>query len=70
MALNLRPRLVERVRELKAKRAEMVATAQQQVATLDAQITAAETLATTWDTLTPDQALTLVEQAGLRLEVK
>jgi hypothetical protein len=37
---------------------------------MTSQITAAESLAAQWDTLTPDQAIALVEQTGLRLEVK
>lgn len=70
MPVNLRQQLIDRVKGLAAQRAELAARTNRELANLDTQITAANALARQWDTLTPDQALALVEQAGLRVEVK
>jgi hypothetical protein len=70
MAVNLREALIARVRALKSQRTEKIANSQREIDAMTTQITAAESLAAQWDTLTPDQAIALVEQTGLRLEVK
>jgi hypothetical protein len=70
MAVNLREALIARVSALKRQRTEKVANTQREIDALTAQITAAESLASQWNTLTPDQALALLDQTGLRLEVK
>jgi hypothetical protein len=70
MAVNLREALIARVTALKRQRTEKVANTQREIDALTAQITAAESLASQWNTLTPDQALALLDQTGLRLEVK
>jgi hypothetical protein len=70
MAVNLREALIARVTALKRQRTEKVANTQREIDALTAQITAAESLAGQWNTLTPDQALALLDQTGLRLEVK
>jgi hypothetical protein len=70
MALNLRAKLIERVTALVKQKAEKEAAHQREIDALDSQIAAAQSLAAQWDTLKPDEAIALVEQAGLRLEVK
>ena len=70
MAINLREALVLRVQALKKQRTERIAASQREVDALTSQITAAESLAGQWNTVTADQALALLEQTGLRLEVK
>jgi hypothetical protein len=70
MAVNLREALIARVSALKKQRTERIAASQREVDALTSQITAAESLAGQWNTVTADQALALLEQTGLRLEVK
>jgi hypothetical protein len=70
MAVNLREALIARVSALKKQRTERIAASQREIDAMTSQITAAESLAAQWTTLSPDQAIALLEQTGLRLEVK
>jgi hypothetical protein len=69
MAVNLREALIARVSALKKQRTERIAASQREIDAMTSQITAAESLAAQWTTLSPDQAIALLEQTGLRLEV-
>jgi hypothetical protein len=62
--------LIARVSALKKQRTERIAASQREIDAMTSQITAAESLAAQWTTLSPDQAIALLEQTGLRLEVK
>jgi hypothetical protein len=68
--VNLREALIARVSALKKQRTERIAASQREIDAMTSQITAAESLAAQWTTLSPDQAIALLEQTGLRLEVK
>jgi hypothetical protein len=70
MALTLREQLGNRLVALRKQRAEKAAAFASQIAVIDGQVTAIQGLATNWDTLTLDQALALLAQTGVSLDLK
>lgn len=70
MANPLKQKLQDRLQALQAHRQETAQRAQAQLAAIDGQIDAIKTLAQQWDTLTVDQALAALNQAGILLELK
>ena len=68
-AAALKDKLQARLVALQAQRAELVTNTQAQLARFDAQIGAIRNLAQNWETLTIEQALEALEQAGVGLKV-
>ena len=66
----LKDKLQARYVALQAQRAELLTRHTGELATLDGQIAALRTLAQQWDTMTVEQALTALEQTGIRLELQ
>jgi hypothetical protein len=70
MALTLREQLGNRLAALRKQRTEKAATFAGELSRIDAQVTAIQSLAQNWDTLTLDEALALLAQTGVSLELK
>lgn len=66
----LKDKLQARFLALQKQRTEMVARQAGELATLDGQISALRTLAQNWDSMTVEQALTALDQTGIRLELQ
>ena len=66
----LKDKLQERFLALQKQRAEIVARQAGEIATIDGHINALRTLAQQWDSMTVEQALTALEQTGIRLELQ
>lgn len=69
-AMDLKAKLTERVQGLQRQRAELVARHMAQVAVLDSQLVALRDLAQRFDTLTLSEALTVLQQTGVSVEIK
>lgn len=59
-----------RLTRLQRRRAEVALERAQQLNRLDAQIARVQALIDAWDTMTIDEALTALDQAGLRVRVE
>jgi hypothetical protein len=69
-AAELKTRLQERALGLQKQRAEVQASCDARLAHLDQQLAAVRQLAQNWDTMSLDEAIGLLAETGVTLEVR